>query len=130
MNDAVRKITPAPAAEPLYREAPNNIERSKALLGAILVNNDRLLSRVGLPEAGASVRAAPTPTNLRGRGRYHPHGPNDAKPRTIKTFLPADDKVGDLNVAHTWRVLPPKPSRSSNAEDYGRAIYDLALRAH
>ncbi|WP_446699338.1 DnaB-like helicase N-terminal domain-containing protein [Agrobacterium cavarae] len=40
MNDAVRKITPAPAAEPLYREAPNNIEAEQALLGAILVNND------------------------------------------------------------------------------------------
>ncbi len=86
MNDAVRKITPAPAAEPLYREAPNNIEAEQALLGAILVNNDAyyrvsdFLKPVHLYEplhrkifevAGDIIRMGKT-----------------ANPVTIKTFLP------------------------------------------
>ena len=40
MNDTARKIAPIKPAEPLYREAPNNIEAEQALLGAILFNND------------------------------------------------------------------------------------------
>ncbi|TGP56213.1 replicative DNA helicase, partial [bacterium M00.F.Ca.ET.229.01.1.1] len=38
MAEAARKI--GVAEQPLYREAPNNIEAEQALLGAILVNND------------------------------------------------------------------------------------------
>ena len=126
MNDAVRKITPAPAAEPLYREAPNNIEAEQALLGAILVNNDAyyrvsdFLKPVHLYEplhrkifevAGDIIRMGKT-----------------ANPVTIKTFLPADDKVGDLTVAQYLARLAAEAVSIINAEDYGRAIYDLALR--
>ncbi len=39
MNERSRRLT-CPAAEPHYREAPNNLEAEQALLGAILVNND------------------------------------------------------------------------------------------
>ncbi|NTJ42008.1 replicative DNA helicase [Agrobacterium larrymoorei] len=126
MNDAVRKITPAPAAEPLYREAPNNIEAEQALLGAILVNNDAyyrvsdFLKPVHLYEplhrkifevAGDIIRMGKT-----------------ANPVTIKTFLPADEKVGDLTVAQYLARLAAEAVSIINAEDYGRAIYDLALR--
>ncbi|TIT72788.1 MAG: replicative DNA helicase, partial [Mesorhizobium sp.] len=38
MAEAARKL--GVAEQPLYREAPNNIEAEQALLGAILVNND------------------------------------------------------------------------------------------
>lgn len=126
MNDPVRKITPAPAAEPLYREAPNNIEAEQALLGAILVNNDAyyrvsdFLKPVHLYEplhrkifevAGDIIRMGKT-----------------ANPVTIKTFLPADGKIGDLTVAQYLARLASDAVSIINAEDYGRAIYDLALR--
>lgn len=126
MNDAVRKITPAQPAEPHYREAPNNIEAEQALLGAILVNNDAyyrvsdFLKPVHLYEplhrkifevAGDIIRMGKT-----------------ANPVTIKTFLPADDKVGDLTVAQYLARLAAEAVSIINAEDYGRAIYDLALR--
>lgn len=51
-----------------------------------------------------------------------------ANPVTIKTFLPADDKVGDLTVAQYLARLAAEAVSIINAEDYGRAIYDLALR--
>ena len=97
MNDAARKLSPVQPAEPLYREAPNNIEAEQALLGAILVNNDAFyrvsdflkpehlyepLHRKIFEVASEIIRMGKT-----------------ANPVTIKTFLPADQKVGDLTVA-------------------------------
>ena len=51
-----------------------------------------------------------------------------AKPVTIKTFLPADEKVGDMTVAHYLARLAAEAVTVINATDYGRAIYDLATR--
>ena len=71
MAEAARRI--ALAEQPLYREAPNNIEAEQALLGAILVNNDAYYRVSDFLEAGAFLRAA-APADLRGRGRADPHG--------------------------------------------------------
>ncbi|MBC7314452.1 MAG: replicative DNA helicase, partial [Rhizobium sp.] len=126
MNDAARKIAPLQPAEPHYREAPNNIEAEQALLGAILVNNDAYyrvsdflkpdhlyepLHRKIFEVASEIIRMGKT-----------------ANPVTIKTFLPADQKVGDLTVAQYLARLASEAVTIINAEDYGRAIYDLALR--
>jgi hypothetical protein len=51
-----------------------------------------------------------------------------ANPVTIKTFLPADAKVGEMTVAQYLARLATEAVTIINAEDYGRAIYDLALR--
>ena len=51
-----------------------------------------------------------------------------ANPVTIKTFLPADEKVGDMTVAHYLARLAAEAVTVINAADYGRAIYDLATR--
>ena len=51
-----------------------------------------------------------------------------ANPVTIKTFLPADEKVGDMTVAHYLARLAAEAVTVINASDYGRAIYDLATR--
>ena len=127
MNDAARKLEPAGDRTPaLYREAPSNIEAEQALLGAILVNNDAFyrvsdfLKPVHLHEplhrkifevAGDIIRMGKT-----------------ANPVTIKTFLPADEKVGELTMAQYLARLAAEAVTIINAEDYGRAIYDLALR--
>jgi replicative DNA helicase len=121
---AIRKL---PAAEtPLYREAPNNMEAEQALLGAMLVNNDAFyrvsdflkpshfyepLHRRIYEVAGDMIRM----------GKM-------ANPVTIKTFLPADEKVGDMTVAHYLARLAAEAVTVINAADYGRAIYDLATR--
>ncbi len=126
MNDAVRKIANSNPAAPHYREAPNNVEAEQALLGAILVNNDAYyrvsdflkpphfhepLHRKIFEVAGDIIRMGRT-----------------ANPVTIKTHLPADSKVGDLTVAQYLARLAAEAVSIINAEDYGRAIYDLALR--
>ena len=127
MNDAARKLDLAgDKSTPLYREAPSNIEAEQALLGAILVNNDAFyrvsdfLKPVHLYEplhrkifevAGDIIRMGKT-----------------ANPVTIKTFLPADEKVGTLTMAQYLARLAAEAVTIINAEDYGRAIYDLALR--
>jgi replicative DNA helicase len=124
MAEAARKFSVAET--PLYREAPNNIEAEQALLGAILVNNDAFyrvsdflkashfyepLHRKIFEVAGELIRM----------GKM-------ANPVTIKTFLPADEKVGDMTVAHYLARLAAEAVTVINAADYGRAIYDLATR--
>ncbi|HBF28169.1 DnaB-like helicase N-terminal domain-containing protein, partial [Rhizobium sp.] len=126
MNDAPRKLNSVQPAEAMYREAPSNIEAEQALLGAILVNNDayyrvsdflkgphfqEALHRKIFDVAADIIRMGKT-----------------ANPVTIKTFLAADDKVGDLTVAQYLARLASEAVSIINAEDYGRAIYDLALR--
>ncbi|RWX18459.1 replicative DNA helicase, partial [Rhizobium leguminosarum] len=126
MNDAARKITAVAPSEQHYREAPNNIEAEQALLGAILMNNDAyyrvsdFLKPIHLYEplhrkifevAGDIIRM----------GKI-------ANPVTIKTFLKADEKVGDMTVSQYLASLVSNAVTVINAEDYGRAIYDLALR--
>ena len=129
MNDAARKIEPIPARtdkSPLFREAPSNIEAEQALLGAILVNND----------AFYRVSDFLKPTHFMEplhRRIYEVGGDiirmgKTANPVTIKTFLPADSKVGDMTVAQYLARLASEAVTIINAEDYGRAIYDLAQR--
>jgi replicative DNA helicase len=127
MNDAARKLEIASTNQSTpYREAPSNIEAEQALLGAILVNNDAFyrvsdflkpvhfqepLHRKIFEVAGDIIRMGKT-----------------ANPVTIKTFLPSDEKVGDLTMAQYLARLATEAVTIINAEDYGRAIYDLALR--
>ncbi|MCY6381415.1 replicative DNA helicase [Hoeflea prorocentri] len=128
MSDPARPIGDSDSNDGggLYREAPGNIEAEQALLGAILVNNDAYyrvsdflkpqhlhepLHRKIFEVAGDIIRMGKT-----------------ANPVTIKTFLPADEKVGDMTVAQYLARLAAEAVTIINAEDYGRAIYDLALR--
>src|SRR6478736_6162070 len=126
MNDAARKLTAVAQPEQHYREAPNNIEAEQALLGAILMNNDAYY-RV------ADFLKPPHLYEPLHRKIYEVAGDiirmgKIANPVTIKTFLPADDKVGDLTVSQYLARLAGAAVSIINAEDYGRAIYDLALR--
>ncbi|MEN0001945.1 MAG: replicative DNA helicase [Pseudomonadota bacterium] len=128
MADAVinLKTNDNDPAQQLYRESPGNIEAEQALLGAILVNNDAFyrVSDFLKPEhfleplhrkiyqlAGDQIRLGKT-----------------SNPVTIKTFLPAEEKIGDITVAAYLARLAAEAVTIINAEDYGRAIYDLAIR--
>lgn len=124
MAEAVQRL-PEPDTS-LYREAPNNIEAEQALLGAILVNNDAFyrvsdflkplhffepLHRKIFELSGELIRMGKT-----------------ANPVTLKTFLPGDDKVGEMTVTQYLARLAAEAVTVINAQDYGRAIYDLATR--
>lgn len=124
MADAVRKLETAESA--LYREAPNNIEAEQALLGAILVNNDAFyrvsdfLKPTHFYEP-LHRKIFEVSSELIRMGKM-------ANPVTIKTFLPANDKVGEMTVAQYLARLAAEAVTVINASDYGRAIYDLAIR--
>src|SRR5664279_3580040 len=109
-----------------YRSAPQNVEAEQALLGAILVNNEAFyrvsdflepqhffepVHRVIYEVAGQLIRANKVAT-----------------PVTIKTFLPADLAIGDINLAQYLARLAAEATTIVNAEDYGRSVYDLAIR--
>ncbi|WP_280819553.1 replicative DNA helicase [Pseudaminobacter soli (ex Li et al. 2025)] len=124
MAEAARKFEVAEA--PLYREAPNNIEAEQALLGAILVNNDAYYRVSDFLKPSHFYeplhrRIFEVGSELIRMGKM-------ANPVTLKTFLPSDEKVGDMTVAHYLARLAAEAVTVINASDYGRAIYDLATR--
>ena len=111
---------------PAYRIAPHNIELEQALLGAILVNNEAFYRVSDFLEprhffepihqklfeiAASLVRVGKTAT-----------------PVTLKTFLPADIDIAGLSVAQYLARLAAEATTVINAADYGRTIYDLAIR--
>jgi len=128
MSEAARTIlTPLTGdAATAYREVPSNIEAEQALLGAILVNNDAFY-RVSDFLKNAHFNEPLHARIFEVAGEIIRMG-KTANPVTIKTFLPANDKVGDLTVAQYLARLASQAVTIINAEDYGRAIYDLALR--
>jgi replicative DNA helicase len=112
--------------EQSYRTAPQNVEAEQALLGAILVNNEAFyrvsdflepqhffepIHRVIFEVASQLIRANKVAT-----------------PVTIKTFLPSDLAIGDINLAQYLARLAAEATTIINAEDYGRTVYDLAIR--
>ena len=121
----VLKLAPD-AATPAYRSAPHNIEAEQSLLGAILVNNDAFyrvsdflepkhffepIHQTIYETAGSLIRMGKVAT-----------------PVTLKTFLPADTDIGGMTVGQYLARLAAEATTIINAQDYGRTIYDLALR--
>ena len=124
MAEAARKF--GVAETPLYREAPNNIEAEQALLGAMLVNNDAFyrVSDFLKPThffEPLHRRIYELASEMIRMGKM-------ANPVTLKTFLPADEKVGDMTIPQYLARLAAEAVTVINASDYGRAIYDLATR--
>ena len=113
-------------AEPRFRAAPHNIEIEQALLGAILVNNEAFyrVSDFLNPEhffEPIHQKLFELASSLIRAGKI-------ATPVTIKTFLPPEMDVAGLAPAVYLARLAAEATTVINAEDYGRAIYDLALR--
>ncbi|GHF27545.1 replicative DNA helicase [Kordiimonas sediminis] len=109
-----------------YRQPPHNLEAEQALLGAILVNN----------EAAQKVQGFLEPEHF-----YEPvHGKiyhsvlklldknQIADPVKLKPFFDHDEALSDVGGAQYLVRLAASAATIINAEDYGRTIYDLALR--
>jgi replicative DNA helicase len=108
-----------------YRVAPNNIDAEQALLGAILVNNDAYYRVSDFLEPGHFFedlhrRIYEIATTLIKAGKV-------ATPITLKTFLGEQD-LGGVTVPQYLARLAAEATTVINAEDYGRTIYDLAIR--
>jgi replicative DNA helicase len=118
-------IRPAPET-PIFRAPPHNLEAEQALLGAILVNNeavDRVSSFLKPPhfydQLHGRIYEAAAKLILGGKR---------ATPITLKTFFQNDEPVGELTVPQYLGRLAANATTIINAEDYGRTVYDLAVR--
>jgi replicative DNA helicase len=113
------------SAEPQFRTPPSNIEAEQALLGAILVNNDAYYRVSDFLEAehfieGLHRQIYEVATSLIKAGKV-------ATPITMKTFL-GDQDLGGITIPQYLARLAAEATTVINAEDYGRTIYDLAIR--
>jgi replicative DNA helicase len=121
----VLKLAPE-AGTPAYRSAPHNIEAEQALLGAILVNNDAFYRVSDFLEPKHFFEPIhqtiyETAGSLIRMGKI-------ATPVTLKTFLPAETDIGGMTVGQYLARLAAEATTIINAQDYGRTIYELALR--
>jgi replicative DNA helicase len=109
------------------RAAPHNIEAEQALLGAILVNNeahDRVSSFLNAEHFFDPVHASiyEVAAKLIGSGKQ-------ATPITLRTFFETAEPIApDLTVPQYLGRLAAHATTIINAADYGRTIYDLAVR--
>jgi len=109
-----------------YRVPPHNIEAEQALLGAILVNNeayDRLssfLEPIHFFDAlhGRVYEAA---AKLITAGHL-------ASPVTLKNFFERDEALTEIGGPQYLARLAGAATTIINVEEYGRTIYELAIR--
>src|SRR5579871_1575096 len=124
-DSTVLKLAPDPAT-PAYRTAPHNIEAEQGLLGAILVNNDAFYRVSDFLEPKhffepLHQKVFETAASLIRMGKI-------ATPVTLKTFFPADADTLGMTLSQYLARLAAEATTIINAQDYGRTIYDLALR--
>jgi replicative DNA helicase len=125
LDSNVLKLAPD-AGTPAYRSAPHNIEAEQALLGAILVNNDAFYRVSDFLEPKHFFEPIhqtiyETLGSLVRMGKI-------ATPVTLKTFVPAETDIGGMTVGQYLARLAAEATTIINAQDYGRTIYELALR--
>ena len=113
-------------ASPPFRSAPHNIEAEQALLGAILVNNEAFyrVSDFLNPEHFFE----PIHQKIYQLSRDLVRAGKIATPVTLKTFLDGNVDIGGMTVSQYLARLAAEATTIINAEDYGRTIYDLAIR--
>ena len=115
-----------PDDEPLHRQSPHNIEVEQALLGAVLINNEAFYRVSDFLEPPHFYD--PLHAQIYEKAAQLIRLGKAADPRTIKSFLKEHEKVGDITVAEYLARLAYEATTIINAADYGRTIYDLAIR--
>src|SRR5690348_13773022 len=121
----VLKLAPD-AGAPAYRSAPHNIEAEQALLGAIRVNNDAFYRVSDFLEPKHFFE--PIHQTIYETGGSLIRMGKIATPVTLKTFLPAETDIGGMTVGQYLARVAAEATTIINAQDYGRTIYDMALR--
>ena len=118
----------ATAVEPVqFREAPHNIEAEQGLLGAILINNE------AMDRVSAFLEPVHFFDPLHGQiyetaGKMIQAG-KQATPITLKTFFDSAEPIDQhLTVPQYLGRLAANATSIINVEDYGRTVYDLAVR--
>lgn len=105
---------------------PDAIEAEQALLGAIFVNNEAYWRVAGFLQPQHFTERLhsviyETAATMIAEGR-------SCNPVTVKSYLPADEKVGDMTVAQYLARVAATAVTVINAYDYGRAIIEMWAR--
>jgi replicative DNA helicase len=122
-----REDRDVPDALGRLRSAPHNIDAEKALLGAIMVNNEALDRVAGFLKAEhffdpLHAQIFETASKLIGAGKQ-------ATPVTLRTYFENHEAIDqNLTVAKYLGQLAIQATTIINAKDYGQTIYDLSLR--
>jgi len=125
MTQSTARVLPD-ESKPGYRTAPHNIEAEQSLLGAVLVNNEALYRVSDFLEPTHFFE--PIHQQIFDIARSLIRTGKLASPVTLKTFLPADANIAGLTLPQYLARLAAEATTIINAADYGRAIYDLAIR--
>ena len=109
-----------------YRVQPHNIDAEQALLGAILVNNesyDRVASFLEVAHFFDALhgRIYEAAAKLITQGHL-------ASPVTLKNFFERDEALAEIGGPQYLARLAGAATTIINAEEYGRTIYELAIR--
>jgi replicative DNA helicase len=109
-----------------FRQMPHNIEAEQGLLGALLINNDALDQVSDFLQSRhffdpVHMRIYEAVSKLIGNG-------NLASPVTLKTYMEMDEGLVQLGGASYLARLASNATTIANAQQYGRTIYDLAIR--
>jgi len=109
-----------------YRTQPHNMDAERDLLGAILVNNEAASKVSGFLRAEhfyepVHSRIFDAATLLIERGEI-------ADPVTLKSYFDKDQALSDIGGAQYLAKLAASATTIINAENYGRIVYDLAMR--
>ncbi len=113
-------------SEPHYRTPPHNIEAEQALLGAILVNNEAI-TRV-TEFLLASHFHEPLHQRIYEHALKLIERQQIANPVTLRPFFEQDPAMAEIGGPAYLARLAANAVTIINAADYGRAIYDLALK--
>jgi replicative DNA helicase len=110
---------------PFERQLPANIEAEQALLGALLVNN-AALARV--PETmSPDYISEPLHRKIFEATKDLIKAGKVASPVTVKTFLPAGEKIGDLTVSQYMARLASDAASIIHVPDLSDAVTTLAM---
>jgi replicative DNA helicase len=109
-----------------YRTPPHNLEAEQSLLGAILVNNEAWDRVAGFLEPehffeAVHARIYEAAASLIRAGKL-------ASPVTLKTYFERDSGLNEIGGPVYLARLAAAAATIINAEEYGRLIYELALR--
>ena len=125
-SDKLRQAASSP--EPVsFRSPPHNIEAEQALLGAMLINNeshDRVSAFLDAVHFFDPLHGQiyETMAKLIQAGKL-------ATPVTVKTFFETAEPINEhLTVPQYLGRLSANATTIINAHDYGRTVYDLAIR--
>ncbi len=110
-----------------YRQPPHNIDAEQGLLGAILVNNEALDRVSGFLDASHFYE--PIHREIFEVAEKLITAGKQATPITLRTFFETAEPVSDdLTIPQYLVRLAANAATIINAADYGRTIYDLAVR--